>query len=129
MAYFTSPACYDDCGCSIWWNEWLARKPKYLEQTQKPSVVLATTDLTRVLSRSQTRASAVGSRQLTAWATACSPKLLILFKKGSLLIGGTTQNTVPCMLCPPKAEWQWVKQVRQVQSSKSKRKCTDVVCK
>jgi hypothetical protein len=52
----------------IWWNEDWQGKPKYSEKTC-PSATLSATDPT-YQSRARTRAAAVGSQRLTAWAMA-----------------------------------------------------------
>jgi hypothetical protein len=52
----------------FWWNEDWQRKSKYTENTC-PSATLSTTNLTYQI-RARTRAAAVGSQRLTAWAMA-----------------------------------------------------------
>jgi hypothetical protein len=54
--------------CRIWWNEDWQGKPKYSEKTC-PSVTLFTTN-PHDQTRARTRAAAVGSQRLTAWAMA-----------------------------------------------------------
>jgi hypothetical protein len=55
-------------GWRIWWNDDLQGKPKYSEKTC-PSATLSTTNPIWP-DRTRTRAAAVGSQRLTAWAMA-----------------------------------------------------------
>jgi hypothetical protein len=66
MAYCTCPEWL--WWWRIWWNEDWQGKPKYSERTYS-SATLSTTNPTWQI-RARTRAAAVGSQRLTAWAMA-----------------------------------------------------------
>jgi hypothetical protein len=68
LAYYTCPGWL--WWWRNWWNDYWQGKPKYSEKT-RPSATLSTTHPTWP-DRARTRAAAVGSRGLTAWAMALS---------------------------------------------------------
>jgi hypothetical protein len=67
MAYCTSPGWL--WWWRIWWNVDLQGKPKYSEKTC-PSTPLCPPQIPLDQNRARTRAAAVGSQRLTAWAMA-----------------------------------------------------------
>jgi hypothetical protein len=98
----------------IWWNEDWQGKPKYSEKTYS-SATLSTTNRT-CQTRARTRAAAVGSQRLTAWAMALSCPLNSFsscFTRPWLLIWLWGNSHISCLfriphsLCCPVLAVTW----------------------
>jgi hypothetical protein len=89
LAYCTCPGWL--WGWTIWWNDDWQGKPKYTEKTCT-SAMLSTTNPTWS-DRARSRAAAVGSQRLTAWAMA-RPILLRLYSTSRNLIQDHQENYI-----------------------------------